>query len=149
MALWRKHALSGTDRPGRHTDHSGLRHRTTHAGEPVGGAEKRERSRDAHSGHALSLGPHSGDTVFFPPVCGEQRISFLQFSFEISGTRQLETGFRSADGVALFPGGHVGDERQAEVQRNGGRRFLYGWATPDYGALAESHARSPGLSNLD
>src|SRR5260370_23716950 len=127
VALWREHALPGADCPGRHQDHSGLRHGTAHAGKPLGGTERGESSRDTHSGHALSLGPHSRDSVFFAAVCGEQRISFLQLSVKISGTRQPETSLRSADGAALFPGGYVSNERQAEVQGSGRRRFFYGW----------------------
>src|SRR5260370_42614873 len=127
MALRWQYALSGTDCDGRKAIHTGLRHGAAHAGEPVGGAERRKSGGDAHPSLSLSLGSYSGDSVFFAAVRGEQRISFLQLPVKISGARQLETSLRSADGVALFSGGHVGDERQAEVQGSGRRRIGPGW----------------------
>src|SRR6266699_2034689 len=149
VALWRKHALSGADCARRHANHFGLRHRPAHAGKPLGRAERRKNTGDAYPGHALPLGSHSRDSFFFAAVRGEQRISVLQLPVKISGTRQPETSFRSADGASVFSRGYVGDERQAKVQGAGRRRFVYGWREQNHGALAESSAGLPGLSNRD
>src|SRR5204863_5652627 len=108
-----------------------------------------ESSGDTYPGYALSLGSHPGDSFFFTAVRGEQRISFLQLPIQISGARQPETSLRSADGAALFSRRHVRDERQAKVQGSGRRRYVQGWREQDHGALAESSAGLPGLSNRD
>src|SRR5882724_1276796 len=125
VALRRKHALPGADCAGRHAIHLGLWDGVANAGEPLGGTKRREESRDTYFRDALPLGSYPGDSIFLAAVRGKQRISFLQFSLEISGARQLEAGVRSADGAAVFSGGHVRDEREAEVQGSGWRRFLY------------------------
>src|SRR2546425_6293331 len=90
VALRREYALSGADRAGRDAIHTGLRHGAAYAGKPLDRAERRAGSRNAHFCDALSLGSHPGDTVFLSAVRRKERISFLQLSIKISGTRQPE-----------------------------------------------------------
>ena len=70
VAVWRKHAVPGTCCAGRNAIHSGLRNGIAVARLALefagGGAE----SGNAHFGYALSLGPHSGDSVFHAALCG-------------------------------------------------------------------------------
>src|SRR5712692_6728561 len=56
-----------------------------------------------------------------------QGVPFLQLPLEISGSRKLEAGLRSANGTAVLSGRPLGDERQAQVQGSVGRRLLYDW----------------------
>ena len=79
VALRRKYALPGACRAGWHANHLGLRDGATHAGEPLGCAQREKRRGNAHPDHSLPLGSHPGRTVFRPPLRGRQQISFLQF----------------------------------------------------------------------
>src|SRR5579859_1395328 len=92
VALWRKHAVPRTGGAGRNAIYSGLRNGTAIARVAMERTGRGPKSRDAHSGDALSLGSHSRDSVFYAAVRGKQCVSFLQFSVEISGARQLEAG---------------------------------------------------------
>src|SRR5215467_3520774 len=147
VAIRRQHALPGAGGTGRHAIHPGLRHGTAHAGQPLERSQRCEKPGNAHPYYSLSLGPYSRSPIFRAAVCGEERISVLQFPLEISGARQLETGIRSADGRSLFSCGHVRDEREEEISGSGWGRILYHRREQNHDALAESSARMPGVPN--
>lgn len=71
LALWRKHAVPGTRGAGRDTIYFGLRNGFAVAGIAVEFAGSGEKSGNAHSRDALSLGSHSGNSVFYAAVRGE------------------------------------------------------------------------------
>src|SRR5579859_4141823 len=145
VAVWRKHAVPGTCCAGRNAIHSGLRNGVAVTGFAVEFAGCGTESRNSHSRHALSLGSHSGNSVFHAALCGKQCVSFLQFSVEVFGARQSETGVRDADGDALFPGGHVRDECEAEIYGSDGGRDDYDWRKQSDLPRTESSAGMPRL----
>src|SRR5262249_38521131 len=103
------------------------------------------KSGNAHPSDALPLGSYPGNSVLYAAVCGEQRVSFLQFSFEIPGTGQFETSLRDTDGHAVLSSGYVCDEREAEIHGSGSERDIYDWRKQSHGKRAESPAGLPGL----
>ncbi len=71
VALWRKHAVSGTCGAGRDAIYFGLRNGTAVSGIAMEFAGGGKKSGDAHPGDALPLGSHSGNSVFYAALCGK------------------------------------------------------------------------------
>jgi len=134
--------LPGADRPGRHQDHSGLRHGLRMLGS-AGRHERRESSRT----HILVTHYHwttFRDSVFFSAVCGEQRISFLQLRSKFLGRDSLKQVFE-AQMALLFPVDMSAMSARRKFKEVDGGDSFTGCENKITGALAESPAGLPGL----
>ena len=83
-----------------------------HAAQSLDAMAGRRRNRSARPGDALSLGPHSGHSVFPSVLRIAESLSFLQLSIEVSGPQQPAPGARSATREPVFSGGREHDGRR-------------------------------------
>jgi len=128
VALRRQHALSGVD--SLRTAHkfildcgTGLRMLGSRWAAPNGG-----KTPETHILVTHYHWTHPGNSVFFASVRGEQR-NFISTASgqKFLGRDSLKQVFEAQMALALFPRGHVGDERQPQVQGSRWRRIVYGW----------------------